>query len=297
MHIIITGGSGFVGTKLSAALVGAGHTVTVVDLAPPRKPIADVTFVKADLMHDAVPAVFGECDAIIHLAGVSIFQRWTSAYKKLIIDSRVETAKAIHDYLAKLPKRPKVFVSASAVGYYGNRGEELLKEDSGPGSDFLANVCEAWEGAARTFADLDMRTVSVRTSIVIGPGGGMMAQVIPLFRYGIGGRMGSGKQWLSWIHIDDLVRVYTLAATNETLSGPVNASAPQAVPNKVFARTLGKVMNRPSFIPAPAFALRIVLGEFASAVLSSAHVIPNKLNENSFTFAYPDIESALRNSI
>lgn len=297
MHVIITGGSGFVGSRLSPALAQGGHRVTIVDLAPPRSSVENVDFVTADLMHDSVPDVFAHADAIIHLAGVSIFKRWTPSYKELIIDSRVKTADVIYDYLSRVNTRPAVFVSASAVGYYGDRGEEQLGEEAVPGDDFLADVCEKWEAAARKFDSLGMRTVSIRTAIVLGPGGGMMSQVVPLFRYGLGGKMGKGTQWFSWIHIDDLVAVYTKAITSEVLKGPVNASAPGALQNKAFARALGRALHRPAFIPAPAFALRLVLGEFASAVLSSARVVPQKLQSQNFMFQYPDIDSALTHSL
>jgi uncharacterized protein (TIGR01777 family) len=297
MHVIITGGSGFVGSRLSMALAQGGHRVTIVDLAPPRSSVENVDFVTADLMHDSVPDVFAHADAIIHLAGVSVFKRWTPSYKELIIDSRVKTADVIYDYLSRVNTRPAVFVSASAVGYYGDRGEEQLGEEAVPGDDFLAGVCEKWEAAARKFDSLGMRTVSIRTAIVLGPGGGMMSQVVPLFRYGLGGKMGKGTQWFSWIHIDDLVAVYTKAITSEVLKGPVNASAPGALQNKAFARALGRALHRPAFIPAPAFALRLVLGEFASAVLSSARVVPQKLQSQNFMFQYPDIDSALTHSL
>ena len=297
MHILVTGGSGFIGSRLTEGLIKEGHAVTVLDVVPPRQSIPGVSFVKADLMRDPVPSVCGEVDGIIHLAGVSIFKRWTPSYKQLIIDSRVKTAGALFEFMKNAPKRPSVFVSASAVGFYGDRGEEALTEASVAGKDFLASVCQAWEDAAKQFQSLGIRTVSVRTAIVLGPGGGMMSQVIPLFRYGIGGRMGSGKQWFSWIHVDDLVRVYTRAVTDGALSGPVNASSPGAVRNKDFARALGRALHRPAIVPAPSFALRVVLGEFASAVLSSARVVPQTLQQKDFTFLYPDIDSALGKSV
>lgn len=292
MKICITGGAGFIGFALSEAFARKGHHVVVVDCVPPRYTVENITFVKADLLKDEVPAVFSECEAIVHLAGASIFKRWNTAYKKLIRESRVKSAEAIFNYISKTSHRLKVFVSASAVGYYGDRGEETLTEEARPGNDFLADVCVEWEKASRRFEELGVRSVSIRTAIVMGQGGGMLAVTAPLYKWFLGGRLGSGTQWFSWIHRDDLVNIYMSTVKDERFSGPINAVSPGALRNKDFTRALGKALHRPVILSVPAFVLRIALGEFGEAVLASQRAVPKKINDAGFTFQYPDINSA-----
>jgi uncharacterized protein (TIGR01777 family) len=291
-HIVLSGGAGFVGSHLAAALLARGYRVTIVDRHEPRDKNPTLSFVRADLMHSA-PEVFAEADGIIHLSGANIFARWTSEYKKTILESRTRSIENILSVVARSSHKPEVFVCASAVGYYGDRGDEELKENALPGDDFLASVCVAWEAAAAKAESLGMRRVSVRTAIVLGPNGGTLSQLIPLYNFGLGGPMGSGKQWFSWISIDDLVSVYIAAIENKNLTGPVNAVAPGIVRNRDFAKAMGRALHRLAFLPTPAWALRLVLGEFAVAVLSSQKAIPEKLLASGFRFAYPDIDSAL----
>lgn len=293
MKICITGGSGFVGTKLAEALVDKCHSVLLLDIRAPRKVLSGTSFVQADLTKDPVPAEVLDCDGIVHLAGVNIFGRWTPAYKKLILESRVASARALIDACANASKKPSVFVSASAIGYYGDVGESELTEESPHGADFLSGVCIAWESVALRAESIGMRRVSIRTGIVLGPGGGMLAKLIPPFRWGLGGPMGSGKQWFSWIHLDDLIAVYVSALTDDRLSGPVNAVAPEPVRNRDFARALGEVFYRPAFIPLPRFALRLMLGELADAILASQRVVPKKLEAVGFKWQYPELPKAL----
>ncbi len=293
MKIVITGGSGFVGSKLCELLIKEGHSVTIIGHSPPRKEMDRVSFVKANLMEGEVPSIFGECDAIVHLAGAPIFHRWTESYKRLILDSRVKTAKAIYQFLSQSKQRPKVFVSASASGFYGDRGDTLLDESAAEGRDFLASVCTEWEKAAENFSSLGMRAVEVRTATVLGPGGGALAKMIPLFRLGLGGKLGTGKQWFPWIHLEDLSQIYVQAITNPRLSGPINAVAPETLRNRDFTQALGHALKRPAILPAPAFALRLVFGELAEALLTSQKVIPKKLEQLGFHFSYPTMKKAL----
>ncbi|MDX1535524.1 MAG: TIGR01777 family oxidoreductase [Candidatus Spechtbacterales bacterium] len=295
MKITITGGSGFIGLKLSKLFTDLGHEVLILDIRPPRKEIKGVKFVEANLLKEPVPPEAIECDAIVHLAGVNIFGRWTEDYKKLILESRTKTAKTLIDAIKASEHTPEVFVSASAIGYYGDGGEEKLDESAPSGNDFLANVCKRWEAVAQTSEDAGMRWVSVRTGIVLGPGGGMLGKLVPIFKMFLGGPLASGNQWFSWIHIEDLLNVYKKAVLDSNLSGPVNAVAPNPVRNKEFAKALGSAVNRPAIIPVPKFALKIVLGELANEITMSQRVIPKKIQETDFNYKYPDINSALKN--
>lgn len=296
MNIAITGGSGFIGTALARRLLADGHHVTVYDRIPPRFSDKHMTFVESNLVTDAAPASIAHHDAIVHLAGVSIYERWTPAYKQQIIDSRTKSTASIIDACRASEQKPSVFVCASAVGYYGDQGDVVLDETKKPqlpGTDFLSDVCVAWESAAAQSEALGMRRVSIRTAIVLGPGGGMMAKLLPLFRYGLGGRLGSGRQWFSWIFIDDLVELYVFAITHPEITGAVNATAPEPVTNAEFTRILGNVLHRPAFWIIPAFVLRVVLGEFARAVLASTRAVPTVAMARGFTFKYPTMTEAL----
>ena len=293
-HIVITGGAGFVGGELAKVFLARGERVTVLDLVKPKSPIDGVNYVQVDLLKEAVPERASGAHAIVHLSGASIFNRWTPEYKKLIYDSRILTAQKIVDFFKDKKERPEVFVSASAVGIYGSRGEELLIEDALPGTDFLAHVCVDWEKAASAMGAYGTRTVSIRTGIVLGHGGGMLSKLVPIFKWGIGGPMGDGKQWFSFISMGDLLRIYEEAVYNKALFGPLNAVAPVPVRNRDLAHALGRMLGRPAFIPVPRFILRIVLGEFAEAVLASQRVVPGKLAEIHFEYKAPTIDEALR---
>jgi uncharacterized protein (TIGR01777 family) len=293
MRVCITGGTGFIGSKLTELFQASGHEVVVLDLTKPKKELAGVTYRAVNLLKEPVPEVVSTCDAIVHLAGVSIFNRWTPPYKKLILDSRVKTGEALIAEAQKPGSRVKTFVSASAVGFYGEGGEQVLTETSPAGTDFLASVCVAWEHMARSAEAHGMRSVSIRTGIVIGPDGGMMSKLVPIFKFGLGGRLGSGKQWFSWIHLKDLLAVYYQAVTDDRLRGPINAVSPGAVRNSEFTHILAEKLHRPAFWWIPGFMLHAVLGEFAGAVLASQHVVPQKLTDIHFVFAYPTVDSAL----
>jgi uncharacterized protein (TIGR01777 family) len=298
MNILITGATGFVGRRLCEMLHQAGHTVRALSrdsvAAKQRVPLLKEVFPWNPLQELPPLQAFEGCDAVINLAGESIAGRWTAPKKQLIRDSRVLGTKNLVNALAQLSSRPKVLISASAIGYYGDRGEETLTEDAAPGSDFLAQVCRDWENEALKAESLGMRVVRLRIGLVLGRGGGTLQALLPLFRVGLGGPLGSGRQWWSWIHRDDLCRLIVQILANESISGPVNATAPQPVRQKEFAQVLGRVLRRPAFLPTPAFALKIALGEFADGILASQRVLPRRAQEMGYRFQFEELEGALR---
>ncbi len=231
----------------------------------------------------------------MHLAGAPIAVRWTASRKREILASRVQSTKRIVELIAARARPPRVFVCASAIGFYGDRGSEELTESSSAGSDFLADVVRAWEGAA---ASAPIRTVQLRFGVVLSPDGGALAKMLPAFRAGIGGRLGSGAQWMSWIALHDVVRVIRFAIGSDELRGPVNTVAPVPVTNSDFTETMSRVLRRPAALPVPAFALRLLFGEMAGqTMLASQRVVPERLNQAGFVCAYPTVESALRHEL
>jgi uncharacterized protein (TIGR01777 family) len=298
MNILITGATGFVGRRLCEMLHQAGHTVRALSrdsvAAKQRVPLLKEVLPWNPLQELPLLQAFEGCDAVINLAGESIAGRWTAPKKQLIRDSRVQGTKNLVNALAQLSSRPKVLISASAIGYYGDRGEETLTEDAAPGSDFLAQVCRDWENEALKAESLGMRVVRLRIGLVLGRGGGTLQALLPLFRVGLGGPLGSGRQWWSWIHRDDLCRLIVQILANENVSGPVNATAPQPVRQKEFAQVLGRVLRRPAFLPTPAFALKIALGEFADGILASQRALPRRAQEMGYRFQFEELEGALR---
>jgi uncharacterized protein (TIGR01777 family) len=298
MNILITGATGFVGRRLCEMLHQAGHTVRALSrdsvAAKQGIPLLKEVFPWNPLQELPPLQAFEGCDAVINLAGESIAGRWTAPKKQLIRDSRVLGTKNLVNALAQLSSRPKVLISASAIGYYGDRGEETLTEDAAPGSDFLAQVCRDWENEALKAESLGMRVVRLRIGLVLGRGGGTLQALLPLFRVGLGGPLGSGRQWWSWIHRDDLCRLIVQILANESISGPVNATAPQPVRQKEFAQVLGRVLRRPAFLPTPAFALKIALGEFADGILASQRALPRRAQEMGYRFQFEELEGALR---
>jgi uncharacterized protein len=232
-------------------------------------------------------------EAVVHLAGESIGGRWTAERKARIRDSRVEGTRLLSERIAALSRRPSVMVCASAVGYYGDRGEELLEESSGPGATFLAEVTRSWEAAAQPARDAGIRVVNLRLGIVLSPDGGALARMLPLFRLGVGGPLGNGRQYMSWIALDDVVGTIQHALGAEALEGPVNTASPNPVTNREFARTLGRVLGRPAVLPAPAFALRLAFGELGDELLGGQRVNPRRLLASGYEFRYPQLEEAL----
>jgi uncharacterized protein (TIGR01777 family) len=235
-------------------------------------------------------------DAVVHLSGANVAAgRWTPKYKREIVSSRVDTTRALVAAITQLTPRPRVLVCASAIGVYGDRGDEILPEAAAPGTGFLAETCVGWENAARAAEDAGIRVVHARFGVVLSPAGGALAKLLPLFRLGLGGNLGDGRAWMPWITLDDAVAVLRYCIREESLHGPVNAVAPQAVTNAEFTRALGAALHRPTVIPAPAFALRLAFGEMADeALLASCRVVPQELRQAGFQFTDPQIAPALR---
>ena len=298
MKIIVTGATGLIGSKLVRALRSEGHSVTRLVRGGSqtfRAPGTSAVEWDPDAGRIDGKELEGH-DAAVHLAGENIAEgRWTPQKKARIRDSRVKGTRLLAETLAGLSARPQTLVAASAVGFYGDRGAEVLREESASGSDFLSELCREWEKAALPASQAGIRVVNLRIGVVLAAEGGALAKMLPPFRLGAGGRLGSGGQYMSWITIDDLVGVILHALKNESLRGPVNAVAPRPVTNAEFTKTLGRVLGRPTLFPVPAFAARLAFGEMADALLlSSARVEPARLQGTGYQFAYPELEGALR---
>ena len=291
MRILITGASGLIGSALLAALRRDAHEVIALVRRPSANP-SEVQWNPAAV--DAKP--FEGADAVVHLAGENIASgRWTAERKKAIQASRVDGTRNLSESIAAASRKPKVLISASAIGYYGDRGDEVLPETAASGSGFLAEVSRGWEAATDAAARAGVRVVSPRIGVVLDGKGGALAKMALPFKFGAGGRVGTGKQWMSWIALDDLVRLLIFAMTTDALRGPMNAVAPQSVTNREFTRALARVLHRPAIFPAPAFALRLAMGQMADELLlASQRVEPKVAMEAGFRFQYPQIESALR---
>lgn len=293
MRILVTGSSGLIGSALVSSLTSGGHSVTRLVRTEPQPGRPEVRWDPAAGWIDT--AGLEGHEGVVHLAGENITGRWTPAKKARLRDSRVKGTRLLAESLAKLTQPPRVLVCASAVGYYGDRGEEILREESAAGRGFLAEVCRQWEAAAQPAAEKGIRVVLLRIGVVLSPKGGALATMLLPFRLGLGGKIGSGKQYISWISLDDLVGIIEYALTTESLRGVVNAVAPQAVTNLEFTKTLGRVLRRPTLFPMPAFAARLALGELADELLlASARVEPARIRAAGYQFRYPELEGALR---
>ncbi len=294
MNILVTGSTGLVGSALVPFLTTGGHEVIRLVRSQPRAGASEVHWDPATGTVDA--GNLEGMDAVVHLAGESIaVGRWTPEKKARIRDSRVKGTRLLCESLARLAQPPKAVVCASAIGYYGDRGEEMLREESVAGAGFLAEVCRDWEAAADAARQRGIRVVHLRIGVVLSRAGGALAQMLFPFRMGLGGKIGSGKQYLSWIAIDDLIGVNLHALTSDTLQGPVNAVAPNPVTNLEFTRTLGRVLARPTLFPMPAFAARLAFGEMADELLlASTRVEPVRLSATGYRFHHPQLEGALR---
>jgi uncharacterized protein (TIGR01777 family) len=302
MRVFVTGGTGLIGTKLVRKLLGRGDTPVVLTrrYAAARQALGP----KVDLVEGdpGQPGPWAEklddCDGALHLAGENIFaRRWNAAVKQTLVDSRVQSTRHVVQALARRPRRPdgqpKVLVNASAIGIYGPRGDEEVTEETPPGNDFLAGLCVEWEKEARAIESAGARGVQVRVGVVLDRDGGALANLLPPFRMFVGGPIGSGRQYVSWIHHEDIVGLFLFALDTPSCIGPLNGTAPNPVTNKEFARALGKVLLRPAFLPTPTFALRLMLGEVADVITTGQRVVPKKAAALGYAFRYPELEPAL----
>ena len=296
MNALITGGTGFIGRQLVERL-GGGDIVT----RDPAKAAANswptgAKFIgwREQKRPLELPPNY-QPEAVVNLMGESIAsRRWNREFKERLRSSRIEGTQQLVAGLLAAGRLPKVMVSASAIGYYGDRGDEVLTESSAPGDDFLARLSIDWEEATRPLRDAGVRVVQLRIGIVLGRDGGALEKMLPLFRWGLGGRLGSGRQWFPWIHERDVVELIAWLLGNEQISGPVNAVAPGIVTNREFTRVLAKQLRRPAFLPAPRFGLRLAIGEFADSLLASSRVTPRVASEGGYVFRFPDLPAALQ---
>jgi uncharacterized protein (TIGR01777 family) len=292
--VILSGGSGMLGTALQSALAGrVSPILRLVRNAPTGD--GQLQWNPAQSPAIAHPAPLEGSAAAIHLSGTSVAaHRWTAAYRRELAASRVDSTHALALALAALHRPPRALLVASAVGIYGNRADELLTEDSAPGNGFLANLCCRWEAAAQPAVDAGIRVVHLRFGVVLGPGHGALEKMLPPFRLGLGGKLGNGRQWMSWVSLADAVAGILFALETTSLSGPVNLSSPGPVTNADFTRALARQLGRPAFFAVPALALRLAFGEMANeALLASARVVPARLQSAGFQFAHPSIDEAL----
>ncbi len=301
MKILMTGSSGLVGTALGSVLARAGHTVCRL-VRPQSSANEGAKEGFAVAWNPATGELGGAgvgADAVVNLAGASIADgRWTTQRKELLRASRIDTTRALVNALAKMNARPSVLVSASAIGIYGNRGDETLTEGSKPGTDFLAGLAQEWEAEALKAEALGIRVVLARFGVILAREGGALPRILTPFKLGVGGRLGSGKQWMSWVTLDDAVGILRFAIENAPVRGATNVVSPQPLQNAEFTSVLAKTMHRPAFFPAPAFALRLALGEMADALLlSSQRVLAQVLEKTGYQFVHSDLSAALKNLV
>lgn len=289
MKIVIAGAGGFIGSTLLATLAEAGHqTIRLVRRPPAGR--NERTWDPA--RHSMDEHIVDGADAVINLAGAGVGDhRWTAAYRRLIVSSRVDTTRTLVEAVNRVDAPPRAFINASAVGFYGDRGDDVLTEDTPAGTGFLTEVCRKWEGALDGLP-ADVRTVRARTGLVLGTGGGAVGTMLPLLRAGLGGPLGSGRQWWPWITLHDIVRAYTHAATDGALAGAVNFVGPAPERNKDVVRALARALGRPSILPVPRWALRVAVGGFSADIVASTRAVPDALTASGFTFDHRDIETA-----
>jgi uncharacterized protein (TIGR01777 family) len=305
LRVTLTGATGLIGAPLVAALQDAGAQVSVLSRDPERAQErlrrdghAPVDAHAWDLMAEPAPVeALEDRDAVVHLAGENIAQRWSAQAKQAIRESRVTGTRNLLAGMRKAERAPRTLVSSSGVGYYGAHGEEPLDEEAPAGSDFLAQVCVEWEAEAQKAVDLGVRVVCVRTGVVLHKDGGALEKMLPPFRLGVGGPVAGGRQFISWIHRDDLVGMMTTAVGDERWSGPVNATAPTPVSNRDFSRALGRALGRPALLPVPAAALQLLYGEMAEIVTEGARVVPAKALVLGYEFAHAELDEALSSAL
>jgi uncharacterized protein (TIGR01777 family) len=300
MHVTLTGATGLIGSRIVAALRARGDNVTVLSRDPgrARSTLGDVeAHAWRSLDEPAPAAALSGRDGVVHLAGENIAQRWSDDARRAIQESREVGTRNLVAGLRAAEPRPRVLVSASAVGYYGPRGDERLAEDAPPGDDFLARVCVAWEREAQAARELGLRVGSLRNGVVLDGGGGALAKMLPFFRLGIGGPVAGGDQYLSWIHADDVAGLYLAALNGDAWDGAFNASAPEPATNRDFSRALGRVLHRPAFAPVPGRAVRLLYGDMAEIVTEGQRAVPARALERGYAFRHTDLEAALRDAL
>lgn len=318
MNILITGGTGFIGKPLSRELVNAGHTVIITSRRKSPLKLENIEVLRWDTKTLISSDIISNIDAVINFTGESIASgRWTKKRKELILSSRINATRSLVESIRKviplnppllngdrgglLEKgdrgdfhRPKVLISASAIGYYGPHGDEYVTEDTPPGADFIAGVCKAWEAEALKAEGLGLRVVLLRIGIVLESDGGVLTRMAIPFKFFLGGPIGTGGQWFSWIHRDDAIGIIKYSLENESISGPVNLTAPEPVTNKGFSTALGRALKRPSWFAVPGFVVKLTLGELGGVLLTGQRVIPEKVLKAGYQFKYPDVNEALR---
>jgi uncharacterized protein (TIGR01777 family) len=299
-NILITGGTGFIGNKLTDLLIQSGYSVSILSRND-KQNTEIISYYKWDVEKNYIDekAVLN-ADYIIHLAGENIAdKRWTAKRKSQIVTSREQSVRIIYDVLKKNDKKLNAFISASGIGIYGAlNGETICSENTPPTNDFLGTTCQKWEAAADTISGLGIRTVKIRTGLVLGKNEGFLEKMIPVFKYGFGSALGSGKQYMPWIHIDDLCAIYLAAVQNETMNGPYNAAVNDNTTNSIFSKTLAKIYGYSIWLPnVPSLILKIVLGEMSNIITKGRRVYSNKIEETGFKFKYKDLETALRNCL
>ena len=294
MKTLITGASGLIGSELAPLLRKQGHDVVSLTRSAARRP-GEYHWDPA--RGDVDPAALEGIDAVVHLAGESVAGRWSDEKKRRILDSRVQGTRLVSEAIAALDRPPAVLVCASGIGVYGDRGDDMVTEDDAAGDSFLADVVRAWEAAADPARAAGIRVVHTRFGVVQSARGGALKTQLPLFKLGLGGPVGGGRQYVSWVALDDAVGAIAYALSRDDLAGPVNVTAPNPVTQAEYARTLGRVVRRPAVLPAPGFAVRAILGEFAGEVLDGQRVLPRRLTDSGYAFRYPQLEQALRHAL
>lgn len=297
MKILITGASGLIGKALQKSFAEKGNQMLLATRHKPEQSDQIYWNIESGFRAEDLPRL-ESVEAVVHLAGESINGRWSEDKKRKIRDSRVLGTRSLVAALAKLADKPKVFISGSAIGYYGDRADEIMTEGSAAGDTFLAKTCVEWETEARRAEDFGIRTVLIRTGIVLAKDGGALAQMLSPFKFGLGGVIGSGKQWMSWIALEDMIGVIDFALENEKLRGAVNSVAPNPVTNEEFIKTLGQVLSRPTILPLPKFAVNLVFGEMGDALLlDSTRVVPQRLADFGYEFQFTQLKESLRQAV
>jgi uncharacterized protein len=293
VNVTITGASGLIGRRLMKLLAQRGHSIHALSRHAGTNLPPGVRISVWDAMKGPPPEeALRDADAVIHLAGEPVAQRWTAEVKRRIRESRVAGTRQLVEAIAKLDRKPAALIQASATGYYGSRGDETLDENSPPGAGFLAEVCVEWEREALKAKAAGVRVALIRTGLALDARGGALKKMLPAFRAGLAGKLGDGKQWMPWIHLDDVAAIYMFALENP-ISGPVNATAPNPVTNAEFTRAMSKALGRPAFVPAPKFGLKLIFGEMADVLFDSQRVLPKAAQAAGFEFRYPEIDGAL----